>query len=615
MIPARLVVAGLLLLVAAPASAATFSMPVRSLDGSGNNVAHPDWGKARTEYLRVAPARYADGIGAVEDGPSARRISNRVFNDGGQNLFSENGVTEWGWVWGQFLDHDFGLEDQRPRRIAPLAFDPRDPLEAFRNDLLQIDFWRTPPASGTGVTSPREHRNNLSSYIDASNVYGVTSTRLAWLRSGPRLLLTPSGYLPRAGARGDAETAPPMELEGPLAATPASAVVAGDVRANENIALTAVQTLFAREHNRLVARLPASLPAELRFQIARRVVGAEEQYVTYTGFLPALGVRLAPYRGYRPGVDATLSNEFAVVGYRAHSMVNGSLDETQPAGTWTPSTLASLAAGGVTVQSHEGLVSLSIPLGLSFGNPDLLQRVGLEPVLAGLGAQREYRNDEQIDNALRSILFLVPKPGALDPTVCQAPTTINPACFNRVDDLGATDLERARDHGIPPYNALRAAYGLPPKATFEDVTGEPPSPELGARIDDPSILDFTSLLDAQGNPIVPGSGAEAVFGIRRTTLAARLRALYGDVNHMDALVGMLAEQHLPGAELGQLQLAMWKRQFTALRDGDRFFYANDPALDEIKRRFGISYKHTLTELLRLDAGVPAQGNVFKVAVP
>ena len=65
----RLVVAGLLLLVAAPASAATFSMPVRSLDGSGNNVAHPDWGKARTEYLRIAPARYADGIGAMEDGP------------------------------------------------------------------------------------------------------------------------------------------------------------------------------------------------------------------------------------------------------------------------------------------------------------------------------------------------------------------------------------------------------------------------------------------------------------------------------------------------------------------------------------------------------------------
>src|SRR5262249_44585523 len=240
--PARLLTAGLLLLVAAPASAATFSMPVRSLDGAGNNLAHPDWGKARTEDVRVGPVRYTDGIGAVADGPSVRRISNRIFNDGGQSLFSENGVTEWGWVWGQFLDHDFGLEDQRPRRIAPLPFDPRDPLEDFRNDLLQIDFWRTPAAPGTGLTTPRQHRNNLSSYIDASNVYGTTPARLAWLRSGAKLLLTPAGYLPRAGARGNPQTAPEMELDGPLAATPAKAVVAGDVRANENIALEAVQT-------------------------------------------------------------------------------------------------------------------------------------------------------------------------------------------------------------------------------------------------------------------------------------------------------------------------------------------------------------------------------------
>ncbi len=84
---------------------------------------------------------------------------------------------------------------------------------------------------------------------------------------------------------------------------------------------------------------------------------------------------------------------------------------------------------------------------------------------------------------------------------------------------------------------------------------------------------------------------------------------------MDGLVGSLAEQHLPGAEFGQLQLATSKRQFTALRDGDRFFYANDPALAEIKRRFGITYKHTLAEILRLDAGVPAQGGVFKIAPP
>ena len=41
---------------------------------------------------------------------------------------------------------------------------------------------------------------------------------------------------------------------------------------------------------------------------------------------------------------------------------------------------------------------------------------------------------------------------------------------------------------------------------------------------------------------------------------------------------MVAEPHVPGTEFGELQLAIWKQQFQALRDGDRFFYANDPAL-------------------------------------
>jgi len=71
---------------------------IRSLDGSGNNLRHPDWGQTFTQYLRVADPNYADGVGQAVSGPSARYISNRIFNDEGQNLFSENGVTQWGWT-------------------------------------------------------------------------------------------------------------------------------------------------------------------------------------------------------------------------------------------------------------------------------------------------------------------------------------------------------------------------------------------------------------------------------------------------------------------------------------------------------------------------------------
>jgi peroxidase len=74
---------------------------------------------------------------------------------------------------------------------------------------------------------------------------------------------------------------------------------------------------------------------------------------------------------------------------------------------------------------------------------------------------------------------------------------------------------------------------------------------------------------------------------------------------------MVAEQHVPGTEFGPLQLAIWKKQFAALRDGDRFFYLNDPVLSTIRQTYGIDYRHTLAELIKLDAGTTVQANVFK----
>jgi peroxidase len=496
---ALVLLAGALL---APASATAAS---RSLTGAGNNLRHRAWGQAGTQYRRVAPPRYADGVSAMVAGPSPRRVSNRVFNDVGQNLFSENDLSQWVWTWGQFVDHDFGLQDERPAESAPLAFDAHDPLEDFEDDLGAIDFARTPAAPGTGVTTPRQQLNTQSSYIDASNVYGVSAGRLDWLRQGARLLL-PHGYLPRADARGDASTAPPMDLFGAQVADPGRAAVAGDVRANENMALTGVQTLFAREHNRIVEALRAygGLSADDRFQIARRVVGAEVQFITYEEFLPSLGVRLDPYRGYEPGVDAGLANEFATVGYRMHSMVHGEFEPSVPVGTYSPAQLDAFRAQGVTVEQDGDRMTLVIPLVDSFGNPDLLQAIGLAPMLQSLAAEPQYRNDEQIDNSLRSVLFQLPKPGVPDPGVCGSPI-IQPDCYADVSDLGALDIARGRDHGMPSYNELRRAYGLAPKRSFTAVTSEATDRLGGYSIDDRRILDFADLRDADDNPVAPGA--------------------------------------------------------------------------------------------------------------
>jgi Animal haem peroxidase len=74
---------------------------------------------------------------------------------------------------------------------------------------------------------------------------------------------------------------------------------------------------------------------------------------------------------------------------------------------------------------------------------------------------------------------------------------------------------------------------------------------------------------------------------------------------------MLAEQHVTGAEFGELQRAIWKREFESLRDGDRFFYLNDPGLTLIRLGLGIDYRRPLAQVIFDNTGVEVQANVFE----
>ena len=74
---------------------------------------------------------------------------------------------------------------------------------------------------------------------------------------------------------------------------------------------------------------------------------------------------------------------------------------------------------------------------------------------------------------------------------------------------------------------------------------------------------------------------------------------------------MLSERHVRGTEFGELQLAMWRQQFEALRDGDRFFYLNDPELRDIERLYGITYRRTLGQIIEQNTGIDVQDNVFQ----
>jgi hypothetical protein len=597
----------------------------QSLSGVNNNPYVPNAGAVGTRYLRIGPARYADGRSQMVAGPDPRAVSNRIFNDVNANVFSERGVTQWGNAWGQFVDHNVGHRDEAGT-TANLPFNSADPMESFTNTLGMIPFTRSAAAPGTGVSNARQHVNTENSFLDAEAVYGPSDTRLDWLRDGSldgnpdnnaATMMLPGNYLPRADARGNPSAAPFMQVDGRLLANPARATVSGDVRTNEQAALTATQTLFAREHNRVVAALPANLSAQDKFQLARAVVIAEIQYITYNEFLPAIGVSLPAYQGYNPNLNPATSHEFATVGYRAHSFIHGEIETDTEASRYSQATLDALEAQGVEVTVAGDEVTLAVPDNVLFFNPGLVEQMQLGPIMTGLAGESDYRNDEMIDNQLRSILFRIPVSG--NPDCLDGPEL--PQCFDGVMDLGAIDLQRGRDHGMPTYNQMRNSYGLASKTSFTAITGEstdafPADPLLtpGNEINDPNCLDILAAFDIHGNPTdVANENATRV--VRRCTVAAKLKAIYGSVSNVDAFTGMMAEKHLAGSELGELQLAIWRDQFRAARDGDRFFYRNDPLQSYIRTNFGIDSRRTLAQVIADNTDIPLSelpANVFRL---
>lgn len=422
-----------------PTKDLTYTAP--TLDGSGNNAELPSLGTSNTPYHRLAPAIYSDGIGAIVQGTNLRYISNRIFADGAQNIFSENDVTQWAYNWGQFIDHTIGLK-KPGNEVVEIPFDEFDPLERFNNSAQSMKVTRTAMVDGTGDDTPREQLNTVSSYIDAWAVYGGTEQRLEWLREGPvdgdlsnngaRLLLTEAGNLPTADIRGDAASAPNMERVGRLMAIPtadAETVITGDVRANENIALTTVQTLFAREYNRIANALPDTLSEQQRFDIARQLVIATQQYITYNEFLPALGVELPEASGYRLDVVPSVTTEFATVAYRAHSMIHCEIEMDVDADHYDAETLSYLHHQGIETEIVGDEMEIAVPLNVAFANPQLATTLGVGTIAAGLGGEPQYDNDEQIDNQLRSVLFQLPNPDLADPDSCLGSETLNQRFF------------------------------------------------------------------------------------------------------------------------------------------------------------------------------------------
>ena len=508
------------------------SREVRAYDGSNNNLSNTTWGATFEHLQRFADSDYADGISSLAglDRPSARAVSNGVADQPeGTSLPNSVNGTDFVWQWGQFMDHDIDLTDgaEESADIAVPEGDPFFDPNATGTQVIPFNRALFDAATGTDASNPREQENEITSWIDGSMIYGSDDDRNTALReAGTPFLATSSGNLLPFNTNS-------LSNANGFVSDPTTLFLAGDVRANEQLGLTVMHTLFVREHNRIAQGLlddDANADVDAVYEQARRLVIAKIQVITYEEWLPALigANAIAPYSGYDDSVNPTIFNEFSVAAFRlGHSMLNEQLQRLDAAGD-------EIAGGHIDLKDA------------FFAGPSILtSESDLDPILRGFAAQLHQEIDAKVIDDIRNFLFGQPGSGGFD--------------------LASLNIQRGRDHGVPGYNDLREAMGLVRVTQFGQIT----------------------------------SDAE---------LADALFETYGDVNEIDLWVGGLAEDAVTGSQLGELFQEILIQQFTALRDGDRFWWENHLTADERNQIADT----TLAEIIRDNTGIgnEIQDNVF-----
>jgi peroxidase len=113
----------------------------------------------------------------------------------------------------------------------------------------------------------------------------------------------------------------------------------GDTRPNQTPNLAVTHTIFIRQHNKLVTELAYLNPTwedERLYQVARRILIAQMQHITYNEWLPIIIGRakmqelglLPLQRGFSDDYDEYLNpnilNEFSAAAFRfGHSLIQG----------------------------------------------------------------------------------------------------------------------------------------------------------------------------------------------------------------------------------------------------------------------------------------------------
>ncbi len=552
------------------------------------------------------------------------------------------------------------------------------------------------------VTSSGLVEGNLASPVDATQALRVDQSFFIDVahtanpigRNGPlrrdrdRRLNPLTNMLPGGQpARGQRQAAPPGFYDDELLGVH---FACGDGRCNENIALTAIHSIFHGEHNRLneltkrvvldsfdlaflnewldtpVASFPlawSGLPfpvsdasrdnqhatlvaiealnldwnGERLFQTSR--FGTEMQYnrIVFDEFVPTLAGLKDVFVGFHTNVDPTIVGEFAHTVYRfGHSMLTETVDRFD--------------ANFDTIRGETqlGLIEAFLnPLALyDYDDATRTSRLGPEEaagaVIRGITRTRGNEIDEFITGALQNNLVGLPL------------------------DLGALNIARGRDTGVPPLNSARrmfyaqtqderlvpyihwvdyldnlrhepsivnfvAAYGTHPMLAGPDgIVGNADDPAQTFAERRAAACAIVAVLapnpavycESNGFSGVPSATVETPGDARDFMYSLGDWASNPDgsittgLDNVDFWNGGLAEERMPfGGFLGSTHNFVFETQMESLQNGDRFYYIGRTSTIHLFSELE-SNSFTSLAMRNTDLGDPGAGamslNIFSV---
>lgn len=507
----------------------------RTLSGMCNNLDHPSWGSARSAMIRYLVPVYEDGISEPRSFsvtgnklPNARWISKRIHSD---ESIVDAGITVMLPTWGQIVVHDinFGAPtfDEKGEGIRCCDKPPDDwhpacyVFDVPANDTFYTMFNRTcmnfvrlsSSLRPNCPLGPREPMNIVSGYLDGSSVYGSNSQQANDLREHKGGLLKSNSLYAKLGLKDLLplqSNRPDFLCQRHNRPKNVFCFKSGDERTNQQLPLTLIHTILMREHNRIANALSNSMPElddETIYEEARRILSAEMQIITYREFLPiVLGEKLMTqyglnlmesgfYSGYDSKVNAEPRVAFQAAAFRfGHSIITDVIRR----------------------YDKHGNKLTAYRLSHLLRQPFELYKPGIvDTFILGLVKQEANRMDSSVTSELTNHLF--ERPGA-----------------GFGSDLASINIMRARELGVPPYNAFREYCNLPKLTSFDDLVG-----------------------------------------IMNNVTIGQLRSVYESVDDIDLWTGGSSEFPMSQAIVGPTFGCLIGEQFASLRKGDRFWFENN----------------------------------------